>query len=54
MPHVISNYLTRIIQKTDLINEGTSVCFDQTNQDRLVFGEDLDKLIQAFENKINT
>jgi len=34
MTHVISNFLTTIINKTGLINEGTSVCFDQTNQDR--------------------
>lgn len=34
MTHVISNYSTEIIKKTGLINEGTSVCFDQTNQDK--------------------
>ena len=34
MTHVISNFSTTIINKTGLINEGTSVCFDQTNQDR--------------------
>ncbi|WP_163714611.1 tetratricopeptide repeat protein [Mangrovibacterium lignilyticum] len=34
MTHVISNYSTNMIQKTGLINEGTSVCFDQTNQDK--------------------
>lgn len=32
MTHVISNYSTKIINKTGLINEGTAVCFDQTNQ----------------------
>lgn len=34
MTHVISNYSTKVINKTGLINEGTSVCFDQTNQDK--------------------
>ena len=34
MTHVISNYSTAIIKKTGFINEGTSVYFDQTNQDR--------------------
>jgi len=34
MTHVISNYSTKIINKTGLINEGTSVCFDQTNQNK--------------------
>lgn len=34
MTHVISNYSTKIIKKTGLINEGTSVCFDQTNHDK--------------------
>lgn len=34
MTHVISNYSTKMIMKTGLINEGTSVCFDQTNQDK--------------------
>lgn len=33
MTHVISNYSTIMVEKTGLINEGTSVCFDQTNQD---------------------
>ncbi len=34
MTHVISNYATRIINLTGLINEGTAVCFDQTNQNK--------------------
>lgn len=34
MTHVISNYSTKIIKKTGLINEGTAVCFDQTNHDK--------------------
>lgn len=34
MTHVISNYSTKIVRKIGLINEGTSVCFDQTNQNR--------------------
>ncbi len=34
MTHVISNYSTKMIEKTGLINEGTAVCFDQTNQDK--------------------
>jgi tetratricopeptide (TPR) repeat protein len=119
MTHVISNYSTKMVMKTGLINEGTAVCFDQTNQDKeqivkdwlktndkkitinelwtnfrdypdaltyplsglfikelidnfgrekfiyffgnqtydnakLIFGEKLDKVIEDFENKINT
>jgi tetratricopeptide (TPR) repeat protein len=34
MTHVISNYSTKMVKKTKLINEGTAVCFDQTNQDK--------------------
>jgi tetratricopeptide (TPR) repeat protein len=34
MTHVISNYSTKMFKKTGLINEGTAVCFDQTNQDK--------------------
>lgn len=34
LTHVISNYLAKDIVKTGLINEGTSVCFDLTNQDK--------------------
>lgn len=34
MTHVISNYSTHVIQKTGLINEGTAVCFDQTNRNK--------------------
>ena len=34
MTHVISNYSTNMVNKTGLINEGTAVCFDQTNQDK--------------------
>jgi hypothetical protein len=34
MTHVISYYSTRMINKSGLINEGTAVCFDQTNQDK--------------------
>ncbi len=34
MTHVISNYSTKVITKTGLINEGTAVCFDQTNQNK--------------------
>ena len=32
--HVISNYSTKFTSKTGLINEGTAVCFDQTNQNK--------------------
>jgi len=35
MTHVISNYTAEILNKTRLINEGTAVYFDQSNQDRL-------------------
>lgn len=35
MTHVISNYTSPISNKTRLINEGTAVCFDQSNNDRL-------------------
>ncbi|MGB3229329.1 MAG: hypothetical protein WBB02_15240 [Saprospiraceae bacterium] len=31
MTHVISHYSTKIVKKTELINVGTSVCFDQSN-----------------------
>lgn len=34
MTHVISNYSTKVINKTGLINEGTAVCFDQTRQNK--------------------
>lgn len=34
MTHIISNYTTKIIKKTELITEGTAVCFDQTNYDK--------------------
>lgn len=34
MTHVISNYLAKNMVKTSLINEGTSVCFDLSNQDK--------------------
>ena len=34
MTHVISNYSTMFTNKTGLINEGTAVCFDQTNQNK--------------------
>ena len=34
MTHVISNYTTQMINKTGLINEGTAVCFDLTNQNK--------------------
>jgi len=119
MTHVILNFSTKITNKTGLINEGTAVYFDQTNQNKekivkdwlktndkkitineiwtnfsdypdaltyplsglfikelidnfgrekfmdffsnqtydnakLVFGEKLDKVIEDFENKINT
>lgn len=33
--HVISNYTTAISTKTRFINEGTAVCFDLSQQDRL-------------------
>lgn len=35
MTHVISNYTSEIYSKTRFINEGTAVCFDLTNQDKL-------------------
>lgn len=35
MTHVISNYTSDISNKTRFINEGTAVCFDQSNNDRL-------------------
>jgi tetratricopeptide (TPR) repeat protein len=35
MTHVISHYSSNFSDKTRFINEGTSVCFDQTRQDRL-------------------
>lgn len=35
--HVISNYLAKNMVKTGLINEGTSVCFDLSNQDKESF-----------------
>lgn len=34
MTHVISNFTTEFTSKTGLINEGTAVCFDQTNQNK--------------------
>jgi tetratricopeptide (TPR) repeat protein len=34
MTHVITNYLAKNMVKTSLINEGTSVCFDLSNQDK--------------------
>lgn len=39
LTHVISNYSNQITQKTGLINEGTSVCFDLANRndEKLVF-----------------
>ncbi|MGE5458354.1 MAG: hypothetical protein ACM3RX_08360, partial [Methanococcaceae archaeon] len=40
MTHVISNYLTNSPNKTGLINEGTAVCFDQTNQNRVQIVKD--------------
>lgn len=40
MTHVISNYLTKSPNKTGLINEGTAVCFDQTNQNRVQLVKD--------------
>jgi len=40
MTHVISNYSTKMVMKTGLINEGTSVCFDQTNQDKEQIAKD--------------
>lgn len=33
--HVISNYTSAIAEQTRFINEGTAVCFDQSNQNRL-------------------
>ncbi|RIJ47971.1 tetratricopeptide repeat protein [Maribellus luteus] len=35
LTHVISNYTSAIAEKTNFINEGTAVCFDQSGQDRL-------------------
>lgn len=35
MTHVISNYTSKITNKTRFINEGTAVCFDQSHQNRL-------------------
>ena len=35
LTHVISNYTSVISAKTRFINEGTAVCFDQSNQNRL-------------------
>ncbi|TKG94006.1 tetratricopeptide repeat protein [Puteibacter caeruleilacunae] len=34
LTHVISNYSSPVTQKTGLINEGTAVCFDLSNNDR--------------------
>ncbi len=34
MTHVISNYSTKVVARTGLINEGVAVCFDQTNQNK--------------------
>lgn len=35
LTHVISHYTSAITEKTKFINEGTAVCFDQTNQYRI-------------------
>lgn len=35
LTHAISHYTSAISEKTKFINEGTAVCFDQTNQYRL-------------------
>jgi tetratricopeptide (TPR) repeat protein len=35
LTHVISHYTSTITEKTRFINEGTAVCFDQTNQYRI-------------------
>lgn len=35
LTHVISHYTSAVAKKTRFINEGTAVCFDQTNQYRL-------------------
>ena len=50
MTHVISNYSVEMIQKTSLINEGTSVFFDQSNQDKKQFVKDW---IQANDQKVD-
>ncbi|CAM3910122.1 Tetratricopeptide repeat protein [Flavobacterium branchiophilum] len=50
MTHVISNYSTKIINKTGLINEGTAVCFDQTNQNKEQIVKDW---IKANDKKIS-
>ncbi len=50
MTHVISNYLSENISKTGLINEGTSVCFDLTNQNK----EELIKSwLEKHDEKVN-
>ena len=50
MTHVISNFSTRFTSKTGLINEGTAVCFDQTNQDKELIVKDW---IKANNKKIS-
>jgi hypothetical protein len=40
MTHVISNYTSEITTKTRFINEGTAVCFDLSNQDKLKLAKD--------------
>lgn len=35
MTHVISNFTSVLLTKTRFINEGTAVCFDQTNRDNM-------------------
>lgn len=48
--HVISNYLAKNMVKTGLINEGTSVCFDLSNQDKESF---VTEWIKKYDEKIN-
>lgn len=40
MTHMISNYSTKMVNKTGLINEGTAVCFNQTNQNKVEIVKD--------------
>jgi len=40
MTHIISNYTSKISNKTRFINEGTAVCFDLTHQDKLKMVKD--------------
>jgi len=40
MTHIISNYTSEIKNKTRFINEGTAVCFDLSNQDKLKIVKD--------------